>query len=41
MSVRSIIHDMVIDMNETKLNAVARLRACLAGTALDINQRLL
>jgi hypothetical protein len=41
MSVRSIIHDMVIDMNETKLNAMAQLRAYLAGTALGINQCLL
>lgn len=28
----SIIHDMVIDMNETRLNTVAQLRAFLEGT---------
>jgi hypothetical protein len=32
MSFGSIIHDMVIDMNETRLNTVAQLRAFLAGT---------
>jgi hypothetical protein len=32
MSVGSIIHDMVIDMNETRLNTVAQLRAFLEGT---------
>ena len=32
MSFRSIIHDMVIDMNETRLNTVAQLRAFLKGT---------
>ena len=38
MSVGSIIHDMVIDMNETRLNTVAQLRAFLAGT-LEVNFR--
>ena len=32
MSVGSIIHDMVIDMNESRLNTVAQLSAFLAGT---------
>jgi len=32
MSVGSIIHDMVIDMNETRLKTVAQLGAFLAGT---------
>jgi len=32
MSVGSIIHDMVIDMNESRLNTVAQLRAFLEGT---------
>ena len=32
MKVGSIIHDMVIEMNETRLNTVAQLRAFLAGT---------
>ena len=32
MSFGSIIHDMVIDMNETRLNTVAQLRAFLEGT---------
>lgn len=32
MSFGSIIHDMVIDMNETRLNTVAQLRAFLDGT---------
>jgi hypothetical protein len=31
MSFRSIIHDMVIDMHETRLNTVAQLRAFLEG----------
>src|SRR5438552_10435659 len=32
MSLGSIIHDMVIDMNEARLNTVAQLRAFLEGT---------
>src|SRR3989304_9291331 len=32
MSFGSIIHDMVIDMNESRLNTVAQLRAFLEGT---------
>jgi hypothetical protein len=32
MSFGSIIHDMVIDMNETRLNTVAQLRAFLERT---------
>lgn len=32
MSFGSIIPAMVIDMNETRLNTVAHLRACLEGT---------
>src|ERR1700674_345575 len=32
MSFGSIIHAMVIDMNETRLNTVAHLRAFLEGT---------
>lgn len=32
MGFGSIIHDMVIDMNETRLNTVAQLRAFLNGT---------
>jgi hypothetical protein len=40
MSFGSIIHDMVIDMNETRLNTVAQLRAFLERT-LEVKFRLI
>lgn len=41
MGVRSIIHNMVVDMNEIQLNAMAQWSAYLAGTTFGINQCLL